>query len=418
MARVLWVGDAGVHSGFAQVTHAITDRLVEKGHDVHVLASNYRGDYWPARAKLYPATLDPNNHDTVGASRILEMMGKVMPEVIVLFNDPQVVLRLLIDNRWDPGYGLFRGVKFSADGPTFKPPVIAYMPIDGYNSPRVWDLIGTRATRVAMSHFGKQTMPEAEVVWHGVDTNLYHPRDRSESKRILGYDPDRFLILRVDKNSTRKDYPATWKALRPLLRKYGDIDVHFHCIPDTFDGYNLRQVMFNDEDIRDRVNFSPNLGGYEGWSDEALATLYSAADLFVSTAWGEGFGLGELNAIASGTPVVAQDCSAITEVVGPGGVLIPPGDFMSTPMGQDQRLPNIPAFTAAIERLYQARGSRRKMGAAGVKHAAQFTWDSPAESFDALIERELMRQAVTEAAAAELAKQDTPELPAAAEGVG
>lgn len=392
MARLLWVGDGGAHTGFAEVTHAITDRLVDKGHDVHVLAANYRGDYWPSKAKLYPASLVMEK-DVLGFSRVVEMLGKVVPDVIVVFNDPHAVLNLMLDNAYDPGKLLWNGGKVSATGVTYKPPVIAYMPVDGYDSPRSWDLLALRCQRVAMSHFGKETWPDATVVWHGVDTNLYHPRDRSESKIKLGYDPDRFLVLRVDKNSTRKDYPATWKALRPLLRKYSDIDVHFHCLPDAYDGYSLRAVMFNDEDVRDRVSFSPNLGGYEGWSDEAMAILFSAADLFVSTAWGEGFGLGLLKSIASGTPVVAQDCSAITEVVGPGGVLIPPVGRISTPMGQDQCLPDIPAFTAAIERLYQGRGSRRKLGEAGVLHAQQFSWDYAGDAFDELIDKGL-REAV------------------------
>jgi glycosyltransferase involved in cell wall biosynthesis len=387
MSKVLWIGDGGAHTGFGEVTHAITDRLVDKGHDVHILAANWRGDYWPSKAKMYPANIGRGQpeQDVVGFARILEMLGKVQPEVVFALNDPHVVMKLLFDNRFDPEYGLFRGVKFSAEGMTYKPAMIAYMPVDGYDLPRSWDMVATRAHRMTMSHFGSRAWPDATVVWHGVDTSLYHPRNRAEAKRTMGYDPDRFLILRVDKNSMRKDYPATWKAIRPLMRKYPDIDLHFHCLPDAFDGYSLRSVMFNDEDIRDRVNFSANLGGHEGWSDEALATMYAAADLFVSTSWAEGFGLGLLKSIASGTPVVAQDCSAITEVVGPGGVLVPPMGRISTPMGQDQCLPDIPAFTAAIERLYLGRGSRRKMGEAGVKHAQQFTWDAAADIVDTQI---------------------------------
>jgi glycosyltransferase involved in cell wall biosynthesis len=264
------------------------------------------------------------------------------------------------------------------------------MPIDGYDSPRSWDILKGRVTRIAMSQFGQAAMPEASVVWHGIDTSVYKPMNKTEAKRILGYDPDRFLVLRVDKNSTRKDYPATWKALRPLLRKYPDIDVHFHCLPRASDGYDLRAVLYNDEDIRDRANFSPNLTGFIGWSDAQLAVLYAAADAFVSTSWGEGFGLGNLSAIACGTPVVATDCSAITEVVGPGGILVPPKDRITTPMGQEQCLPDIDGFTAAIERLYLSRKLRRDLASAGVAHAAQFSWDVAATKFDELIQASLM----------------------------
>ena len=289
--RMLIVSDAGAPTGFGQVTQSIGDRLVDMGWDVHVLAANYRGDYWPTKMKLYPAS-QIEQKDIYGFSRLIEMLGKVVPDVVVFINDPQVVARFLLDNKFDSQHALWNGADI--DGNIYKPPVLAYMPIDGYDSPAC---LGhpdrERVTRIAMTKFGaRHRMPEAEVVWHGVDTNVYKPMDKSEAKRMLGYDPDRFLILRVDKNSTRKDYPASWKALRPLLRKYPDIDVHFHCQPDAFDGYNLRGVMFNDEDVRDRVNFPPQIGGFTGWSERALAILYAAADLYVSTSWGEGFGLG------------------------------------------------------------------------------------------------------------------------------
>jgi glycosyltransferase involved in cell wall biosynthesis len=211
---------------------------------------------------------------------------------------------------------------------------------------------------------------------------VFKPRDKRESKKALGYDPDRFLVLRVDKNFLRKDYPATWKALRPLLRKYPDIDVHFHCLPETEAGYDLNATRWNDEDIRDRVSFSPNLGGYTGWGLDDMATLYSAADLFVSTSWGEGFGLTILEAMASGTPVIAGDHSAVTEVVGDGGVLVPPKDRISTSMGQEQCLPDIDAYTAAIEHLYLAGGVRRKLAAAAVERASKFSWDVAATKFN------------------------------------
>lgn len=401
MARVLAITDGGAHTGFAQAWQAIGDRLVDRGHEVSVLAANYRGDYWPTKMRLYPANLGTVTGDVLGFSRVVEMLAKVMPEVVVILNDPHAILNLLLDNRFDSERVLWNGGVFGESQAVYRPPILAYMPIDGYDSPKSWDILGHRVTRIAMSKFGRDTaMPEAPVVWHGIDTSIYKPMSKTAAKRTLGYDPDRFLILRVDKNSTRKDYPATWKALRPLLRKHSDIDVHFHCLPRSSDGYDLRAVMFNDEDIRDRVSFSPNLAGFTGWSDEMLATLYSAADLFVSTSWGEGFGLGNLSAIACGTPVVAQDCSATTEVVGPGGVLVPPKDRITTPMGQDQCLPDIEGFTAAIERLYLDRKTRRQLGEAGVAHAAQFSWDWAAEAFDGLI-----RQSITKAQAATTAER-------------
>ena len=387
--KLLVFADAGAPTGFATVSENIGRRLVtDHGWDVSVLAANWRGDHVDSPMKFYlPNQLIPQ--DIYGRSRFVELLAKLMPDAILMVNDPAVLMDHFFANDYDSEHVLWRGIAIGEVN--YRPPIVAYMPIDGYDSPRSWDILKERVTRVAMSQFGRDTaMPEAPVIWHGVDHSVFKPMDKREAKKALGLDPDRFLIVRTDKNSIRKDYPALWKALRPLLRKYGDIDVHFHCLPRAFDGYNLNAIRFNDEDIRDRVGYTQDLGGYGGPPPEQLAVLYSAADLYVSTSWGEGFGLTLLEAMACGTPVVAQNCSAISEVVGPGGVLVEPAGRISTPMGQDQCLPDIAGFTAAIERLYLGRGSRRKLGAAAIEQAARFDWEVPAAQFD-----QVLRESIT-----------------------
>ena len=410
MARILAVTDGGSHGGFATVSHNIFERLVaDFGHDIHLIAGNFKGDYWPTNLKMYVPTLT-QPADQMGMSRYIELMAKVVPDIIIFIQDPKVVLNCLTANPWDQQSVLWRGF-VSPEGARYKPPILAYLAIDGYNSPREWDMLASRVTRIAMSHFGQEAMPEAPVIWHGVDTKVFYPRDKAESKRALGFDPERFLVLRVDKNSWRKDYPASWKALRPLLRKHDDIDVHFHCRRVASDGYDLQAVRWNDEDIRDRMTLTESLnlgqGGFVGVPDEQLALLYSAADLFISTSWGEGFGLTLLEAMASGTPVIAQNHSAVTEVVGDGGVLIDPKDRIFVPMGQEQCLPDIAKFTYWIERLYESKSLRAKYAEAAVAQASKFSWDEAARRFNDIIVRE------TETPAAEATEVVGQELVAA-----
>jgi glycosyltransferase involved in cell wall biosynthesis len=389
LPKLLIIGDAGVHSGFGTVVHSIGERLVRDfDWEVSVIAANYRGDWVDTNLRLYVANQLQEN-DIHGLSRYVELLGKIGPDALLFVNDPSVVVNSLFRNVFDENRILLNGVQMG--GQIYRPPILAYMPIDGYESPGSWDALIPRVTRIAMSHHGQTAMPEAPVIWHGVDTNVFKPRNKKESKKALGFDPERFLVIRVDKNYHRKDFAATWKALRPVLRKYSDISVHFHCQPQTPQGHDLYAVMWNDKDIRDRVSFSPNLGGYNGWGLEELATLYSAADLFVSTSHGEGFGLTLLEAIASGTPVIAGDHSAITEVVGPGGVLIPPAGRITNPMGQEQCLPDIERYSAEIEHLYKSGGVRRKLAQAGVAHAKQFTWDEAARRLDARLRQEVAK---------------------------
>ena len=415
MAKVLWHSDAGSHTGFGTVTHAIGERLVRNyGHDVHVLAVNYKGDYVDTNLKLYlPTKLE--RLDVYGQSRIVELIAEIEPDVIVMLNDPHVVLKILHRNNWDQERVLLRyrsymdGVPLvpfdGSVGPrealkNSPPSLLCYMPVDGTNLPKAWDELGDITQPVLMSSWGKTWLPDAPVVYHGVDTDLFRPAhekpytssggmkvsSKREAKEALGYDPDSFLIVRVDRNSERKNFAGTWKALLPVMRKHEDIIVHFHCKAQGDMGVELPQLFSREPDVEDRFYTPGNHGTTQGWPVEDLAILYNAADLFVSTSWAEGFGLTLAEALACGTPVIAQDCSSITEVAGPGAVLIEPMGLITVMQGQDQWLPDIPAFSEAIEELYLDGDKREELGRAGLAHVREkFSWDVAARQFDQLI---------------------------------
>src|SRR6185369_2008713 len=61
-------------------------------------------------------------------------------------------------------------------------------------------------------------------------------------------------------------------------------------------------------------------------SEQQLRTLYAGASALVYPSLYEGFGLPLLEAMASGTPVIASRAASIPEVVGNAGVLLDPMD--------------------------------------------------------------------------------------------
>jgi glycosyltransferase involved in cell wall biosynthesis len=404
MARVLWLSDGGSTTGFARVTHAIGDRLVtEYGHEVHCLAVNYDGDYWPTPMRMYRANARQGN-DIFGQSRFVEMLAEVMPDVVVMLNDPYVILRFLLRNTWDQELVLARTTPF-----------IAYMPVDGTNLPTTWSKLpaiinnlppipggkGPNFVPVIMAEHGRTLYPDAELVYHGVDLDTYHPAtpsrpivtstgvnvtSKAAAKKVFGIDPKSFLVLRVDRNSVRKNFGDTWKALVPVLKAHEDIEVWFHCKPEG-DQLEVPQILSREMDLAERFHFPGGFNTKRGWQDSDLAALYNAADLFVSTSMGEGFGLTLAEAAACGVPIVAQNVASIPEVVGPGGLLIEPQRLHTVDSGQDQWLPDVPAFSEAIERLYSNRKLRNQLGAAGEAHVKRFSWPEAASRFNDMILR-------------------------------
>jgi glycosyltransferase involved in cell wall biosynthesis len=402
LSKILWMSDAGCTTGFGTVTHAIGERLVEDyGHEIHVLGVNYRGDSWPCQRPghdhVTPMRLyRPNairSDDIFGMTRTIEMLGKVEPDVVVMLSDPQIIINFLFKNpQYDPEKILLR-----------YRPILTYVPCDGVSLPKPWTTVIPEVTNViAMSEWGKKAYQPSKLVYHGVDTELWWPieekpkttstgivcKTKADCKRALGYDPDKFLVGRVDTNSARKDYPATVKALWPLMEKYWDIEAHFHCEDATARDNGVRmQALFSRSMVKpERFHFPGLHNSFEGWVQQDMNVLMSAFDCFVSTSRGEGFGLTLAEAAACGIPIVAQNVSAIPEVVGPGGILLEPKDTFTVPSGEDVWLPDIPAFTAAIERLYHSKGLRRDLGMAGVEHVRKsFSWDFAAQKFDEYI---------------------------------
>ena len=89
------------------------------------------------------------------------------------------------------------------------------------------------------------------------------------------------------------------------------------------------------------------------------------AEVFVSPSLAEGFGLPVLEAMASGTPVICSDTTALPEIAGGAACLV----FALV----------VEARTEKIEPVLLDSALRERMGTAGLRHAAAFSWKQTAD---------------------------------------
>jgi glycosyltransferase involved in cell wall biosynthesis len=101
-------------------------------------------------------------------------------------------------------------------------------------------------------------------------------------------------------------------------------------------------------------------------SRERLEELHAAAIALVHPARTEGFGLTVLEAMASGTPVIAARCPATLEVGGPAIRYFEPGD--------------VAGLAAEMRLLAGDPATRRALTDAGLARAAQFSWRASARA--------------------------------------
>jgi glycosyltransferase involved in cell wall biosynthesis len=111
--------------------------------------------------------------------------------------------------------------------------------------------------------------------------------------------------------------------------------------------------------------------------DALLPGLYAGAEAVVVPSLHEGFGLTAVEAMASGTPVVAARAGALPETCGDAAVLVEPEPE---------------AITAALRRVLTDAAERDRLRRAGLERARRFTWERTVAELDALLSVVAARQ--------------------------
>jgi glycosyltransferase involved in cell wall biosynthesis len=167
---------------------------------------------------------------------------------------------------------------------------------------------------------------------------------------------DDFLLF-VGTLEPRKNLLTLLKAFAQII---GQSELRPQLVIAGGEGWLMDEMFtfIRKSGITERLRFTGYL------SDEELRGLYSSCKVFIYPSVYEGFGLPPLEAMACGAPVIAGRIPSLQEVLGSTARLVEPLD--------------VEALAASIVALLKDESQRQALGAAGMKHAAQFSWEHTA----------------------------------------
>jgi glycosyltransferase involved in cell wall biosynthesis len=181
----------------------------------------------------------------------------------------------------------------------------------------------SEASKRDILHFFNVAPEKIVVVYNAIDDHFWLTPPDDEVARVRErYQLDHQFILYVGNIKPHKNLVRLIEAFAEL-RRTGFEELKLLIIGDEISKLPSLRRAVHGHKLHKHVRFL----GYV--SDDTLRVLYRLAALFAFPSLYEGFGLPPLEAMASGTPVVASNQSSLPEVTGDAAVLVDPYDVAS-----------------------------------------------------------------------------------------
>ncbi len=388
---ILWISDAVCISGFARVAHQIFPILSENGYDLEVIALNFWGTPHNFPYLIWPASV--NGLDPSGVSRL---------QLLLWNNREKYDAVVVLDDIWNiPRVRLaIEGVKEAAVREKIDyipPPVISWVTVDGKNT-RKEDLDSTFP--IMVTEFGCSECDQAFPIPFGVDSSLFRPLNRQESRSQVvpkEIPSDAFIIGYVGTNQLRKNIKGVIEAFAAWIRSYNVENSYLYlCVGKQDDTGCDIESLIQFYELKGRV-IMPIINS--PLSDEVLARIYNSFDIFLSLPFGEGFGLTALEAMSCGIPCVLSDWSGYSSWTADCAMKIECSNTILTAPLNDKAyvlggVSDKEKVVEALSKLYQIKDLRDTLSRRGRELAESVTWEKVGLDLCSQIEKVIERVAI------------------------
>ena len=314
--RLIYYGDAPpCATGFATVSKNILTGLHQTGKfDIRVLGINYWGDPHQYPFPIWPVGTNPDR-DPYGRKKVCQMIASWDFDMLFFLQDSFILTFIpeLLNHLKN------QGRKFVS---------MSYFPIDGVPKKEWIDAVTAVDVPVTYTQFGYdecvKVVPgckdKLEIIPHGVNPAHFHhiPDEQIRPFRTQYFGPqaEHFIYMNLNRNQQRKDIPKSMLAFQQIHKEDPKTLLYLHMAMQD-QGWNLPEVSkAMGLDPAGDIIFPQGFGPNQGFPIESVNAIYNATDCVVSTTLGEGWGLSWVEAMATKTPVIMPNNTAMAEHIG------------------------------------------------------------------------------------------------------
>jgi glycosyltransferase involved in cell wall biosynthesis len=216
---------------------------------------------------------------------------------------------------------------------------------------------------------------------------------KAAARKAIALPEDIFLFLNVNRNQPRKRYDILIMAFVELVVKYPTKPLHMLCVCDRgekggwwlFEIYS-RELKLRGVAVEPYANRLIVTAQNMNFRDEDINMFYNAADVGITTADGEGWGLCQFEQMGLGVPQVVPAIGGFTEFCNSeNSVMVEPSVryYLPTafsPVGGEARACDPHDVCLAMEEYVLDSELREKKGAKARETVAGYTWPAATET--------------------------------------
>jgi glycosyltransferase involved in cell wall biosynthesis len=341
------------------------------------------GRPYPKGVKVIDATaLDKEKQPGFALSELPNTILSEKPDVVFIYNDLSVICAYIEEIRKVISRRTFK--IWAYVDMTYAAPPQGTIDILNRDVERIFCF--TKSWKDSITSQGI-TRP-VDVMNHGVDSTMFRSIPKELARQTLGLPKDIFIFTSLNRNIPRKRLDLLVMSFVTLIVRFPTKPIFLLLVADKGErgGFQLfdifaRELKHHNATVDMFGNRLMLTSKDTCFRDEDINMLYNCADVGISCAEGEGFGLCTFEQMSVGVPQIVPEINGYTEyctsenslLVKPSMRYYIPQVYHSVP-GEAQMVdPNVVA--KMMERYVFDEALRKQHGTLGKEKASSYTWE-------------------------------------------